>query len=245
MTSDTVTAAPLRCCCCCCGEVVCSCCGARSAAVSLTYFLKQSPMNLVVVWWWLIVQGGVVAWRQALLLPGQYSINTPPVISCRSSVTALLLAKNNINNNDPRLGRYVGINEFDEEYLKDDIDMEKDMARDLFEQLRSRGVDDAEPGLLSLHKFFEWDDMKEVLAKGFIDMNTMDTILSEAGVVRDALTFDQFYEVVDLVNQVQIALEDGSGSEGINDEYDTDGNEDDSEEDILSDPDFKAWLNKL
>jgi hypothetical protein len=107
------------------------------------------------------------------------------------------------------LQSYVPANSIDYEIDSKELDiMEKEMARELFDNLNN-GVGE----LLAVQTFLEWEDIKETLKKGFIDLETMKFIFFEAGVVGDSMSFDQFMEVVELVNQVSMALEDTAGFE--------------------------------
>jgi hypothetical protein len=103
------------------------------------------------------------------------------------------------------------INDFPDE---GDKALEMDMAQDLYDELRGDDI------LLSVEKFLAWDDIQDVLSRGFIDDETMTTIITEVGVSGGLMTFEQFYEMVDLVNQVSIALESPSGEDGMFDDLD-------------------------
>ena len=59
-----------------------------------------------------------------------------------------------------------------------------------------------------------------------IDRQTIDIILSEAGVTAGCLTFEQFVSVVELINQVSVALEETGG-------FDIDDSDIDFDDDIL------------
>mmetsp|Transcript_8705 Transcript_8705/g.12970 ORF Transcript_8705/g.12970 Transcript_8705/m.12970 type:complete len:186 (+) Transcript_8705:1229-1786(+) len=100
--------------------------------------------------------------------------------------------------------------------LEDDKELEKSMAEELYNGLKKSNQ------LLLVEEFLEWDDIKDVLSRGFVDGDTMQVIFSEAGVTNGVMTFDQFYEVVDLVNQVSMALEDSG-------DFLTDEDDDDEE----------------
>ena len=96
--------------------------------------------------------------------------------------------------------------------FEEDNELEKAMAQDLYNGLR--GNDSS----LSVESFLQWEDIKDVLGRGFIDADTMQIIFSEAGVHDGIMTFDQFFEVVELVNQVSLALEESGGMEEVDDD---------------------------
>ena len=90
------------------------------------------------------------------------------------------------------------------EELDEDALFEREMAQEMYDMLR--GEDEH----LSIDKFFEWDDIKDVIEMGVIDPETMALIIEAAqgkNPVRDTLTFEQWLEAVELVNQVQLTLE--------------------------------------
>ena len=84
-------------------------------------------------------------------------------------------------------------------------EMEIEMAAEAFDHLRG------DSPLLSVEVFLNWSEIKDVLDKGYIDMETIEIILLEVGVEHNvflrSMSFPQFVEVVDLVNQISIALE--------------------------------------
>ena len=90
------------------------------------------------------------------------------------------------------------------EELDEDALFEREMAQEMFDMLR--GEDEA----LSIDAFLEWDDIKDVIELGIIDPETMALIIEAVqgkNPVRDILTFEQWLEAVELVNQVQLTLE--------------------------------------
>lgn len=120
--------------------------------------------------------------------------------------------------------------EFDFSDIGNDKELEKTMATELYDELRG------EDTFLSINTFLEWDDIKDVLEQGLIDLDTIGIILKEAGVNQPWLTFDQFFEVVDLVNQVSIMFEgDGLGL-GDDDEDEDDKFEETFMEDLSNRP---------
>ncbi len=90
------------------------------------------------------------------------------------------------------------------EELDEDALFEREMAREMFDMLRGEDED------LSIDKFFEWDDIKDVIELGVIDPETMALIIEAVqgkNPVTDTLSFEQWLEAVELVNQVQLTLE--------------------------------------
>ena len=87
-----------------------------------------------------------------------------------------------------------------EEELGEDELFEREMAREMFDMLRGEGE------TLSVEEFLEWDDIKDVLEAGIIDADTMTLIVKSIG-VKDSMTFEQWLDTVELVNQVQLTLE--------------------------------------
>lgn len=102
----------------------------------------------------------------------------------------------------------------DFETMNSDNELEKKMARELYDELRAGQLG------LSIESFMKWEDIEDVLDNGIIDEETMEIIIDEVGVKNGILTFEQFYELVELVNQVSIALDD-------DEELLRDGNEND------------------
>lgn len=127
----------------------------------------------------------------------------------------------------------------------DNLQMEREMALELFDELR--GTNDR----LLYEDFVQWDDIQDVLEKG-LTLETIDVILKECRVgepqipieidgipmdldsingkaeVDKSLDFDQFFDVVDLINQICIALEEGGDFEDM--EMDMNVEEDDDED---------------
>ena len=91
------------------------------------------------------------------------------------------------------------------EEMDQDALFEREMAREMYDMLRG------EDKYLSLDKFFEWDDIKDIIDMGVIDPETMALIIEavqgKQSSIMDTLTFEQWLEAVDLVNQVQLTLE--------------------------------------
>ena len=77
-------------------------------------------------------------------------------------------------------------------------------AAETYEDLRGSDL------LLSKNKFRHWDDINEMFEEGILDEDTLDVLFSEVGVIEDGLTFQNFLEVVELVNQLAIMLNDGN-----------------------------------
>lgn len=115
--------------------------------------------------------------------------------------------RNDINSlippGDRPTGRYIPVTESDDLDLGQDEELEQDMAVELYNLLRGRDEG------LTLEKFLDWDDIKEVLERGFLDKESIGIIVSEVGVNSGIMDFKQFQEVVDLVNQLSTTLEAG------------------------------------
>jgi len=108
-------------------------------------------------------------------------------------------------------------NDADEEDRK----LELQMAREQYDTLRG----DSGP-LLRTSQFLSWDEIVDVLDSGIIDRETMEIILNESGVGGEFMTFEQYFEVVDLVNQVSLALEEEEEDEGEGHEGNVAGGDD-------------------
>ena len=89
----------------------------------------------------------------------------------------------------------------DFETMNSDNELEKKMARELYDELREGQLG------LSIESFLKWEDIEDVLNNGIIDEETMEIIIDEVGVKNGVLSFEQFYELVELVNQVSMALD--------------------------------------
>ena len=89
----------------------------------------------------------------------------------------------------------------DFETMNSDNELEKKMARDLYDELREGQLG------LSIESFLKWEDIEDVLNNGIIDEETMEIIIDEVGVKNGVLSFEQFYELDELVNQVSMALD--------------------------------------
>lgn len=137
---------------------------------------------------------------------------------------------------------YTGAGDFDLSDIDGDHELEQEMSLDLY---RSLCAPDEE--LLSVRNFLQWDDVLEVLERGSIDEDTIRLIFGEVGVTGSCshLTFEQFVETVDLINQVEAACE-GSGLLEEEDFEEGEGEEDVEEEEGIDaadgqDPDY-SWL---
>ena len=115
---------------------------------------------------------------------------------------------NELGISDPKgKGREEKLYNFDtaREEMDEDALFEREMAREMYDMLRG------EDNYLSLDKFFEWDDIKDVIDMGVIDPETMALIIEavqgKQSSIMDTLTFEQWLEAVELVNQVQLTLE--------------------------------------
>jgi hypothetical protein len=103
---------------------------------------------------------------------------------------------------------------------EEDRKLELQMAREQYDTLRGDGP------LLRTSQFLSWDEIVDVLDSGIIDRETMEIILNESGVGGEFMTFEQYFEVVDLVNQVSLALEEEEEDEGEGHEGNVAGGDD-------------------
>ena len=71
------------------------------------------------------------------------------------------------------------------EETEEDIQLEKEMARELFDELRA-----SKPSL-PLADFMAWEDIVDVMSTGVIDDETMKVIIEEVGIKDDMITFEQ------------------------------------------------------
>ena len=100
---------------------------------------------------------------------------------------------------------------------------------------------------VSVQAFLEWEDIKEVMSRGYIDKETIGIIMKEVGIKSGFLDFAQFKEMVDMVNHVNAALEQNE-LEGLDD--DADDEEGEGEADSFfppgddDDDDTMKWLDK-
>jgi hypothetical protein len=109
------------------------------------------------------------------------------------------------------------------------------MAKEIFDELK--GIDE----YVSLKKFVEWDDVIDVMNRGYIDLETIKFIFIESGVSNEMLNFEQFFEVVDLLNQVSVAIEDAQNDV----EVDYDHNQNVLNIDVEDDPVERSVSNAL
>lgn len=89
-----------------------------------------------------------------------------------------------------------------DEEMRADKELEVKMAKQTYELLR-----DSSEISLSKNSFKKWEDISDLLGSGAFDDETLEIIYKECGVVGDSITFDQFLEIVDLVNQVAAVLD--------------------------------------
>ena len=95
-------------------------------------------------------------------------------------------------------------------YEEEEEEEEEEEAEEmLVEQMALEQYDNlrGEDSQLEVSTFLAWEDILDVLDNGVIDAETMDVILSECGVTGPLMSFDQFKEAVDLVNQVTLSIE--------------------------------------
>ena len=131
----------------------------------------------------------------------------------------------------------------------DDTEIEDAMALETFMELSYN------TNSLSVQAFMDWEDIQDVLARGFVDQETIKIVLKEVGVKSGFMNFVQFKDTVELVNQVNAALEHNS----LDDEDDRDvlknavDGEDESWKDETAEADdddstvrwIEAQLNKM
>lgn len=125
---------------------------------------------------------------------------------------------------------YKGAGDFDLSDIDGDRELEEQMSLDLYRSLRAQDEE-----LLSVCNFLQWDDVLEVLERGSIDEDTIRLIFEEVGITDSHLTFEQFVEAVDLINQVEAACE---GSDLLED---ADFEEEEGDAVDGQDPDY-SWL---
>jgi len=132
---------------------------------------------------------------------------------------------------------YKGAGDFDLSDIDGDHELEQQMSLDLYRSLRAQDEE-----LLSVRNFLQWDDVLEVLERGSIDEDTIRLIFGEVGITDSHLTFEQFVEAVDLINQVEAACE---GSNLLED-LDFEEEEGEEEGDAVDgqDPDY-SWLRDV
>lgn len=92
------------------------------------------------------------------------------------------------------------IEEVDEEVQRD-LELENKLALDQYNALKG------DSALLLTSTFLRWDEILDVLEYGVLDVETIDDILVECDVKQGFMTFEQFKEVVTLINDAQLALE--------------------------------------
>lgn len=127
------------------------------------------------------------------------------------SITRMFYLQSSIGQKNPIYAKDIDIYE-NEELLSedDDSEIEDAMALETFLELSFN------TGSLSEQAFLEWEDIQEVLCRGFVDRETMMIIMKEVGIKGGFMNFIQFKDVVELVNQVSTTLEQNS----LNDEDD-------------------------
>ena len=119
--------------------------------------------------------------------------------------------------------------------LEEENALEKSMARELYDELRV-----GKPGL-PVEDFMKWEDIVDVMETGVIDGETMEIIIDEVGVKDGIISFDQFFELVALVNEVTITFE--NGAQFLDD--DTSLEEEESVEDENSEATYKWILDAM
>lgn len=127
-----------------------------------------------------------------------------------------------------------------EEVIADLDDTENDLALETFKELALHS------NSVSVQAFMEWEDIKDVMSRGFIDQETLGIIMKELGIKSGFMDFAQFKELVEMVNHVNAALEQND-LDGIDDaEYDDEAEEEGSffPPDQDEDDDTMKWLEK-
>ena len=81
------------------------------------------------------------------------------------------------------------------------MELENKLALDQYNALKG------DSALLLTSTFLRWDEILDVLEYGVLDVETIDDILVECDVKQGFMTFEQFKEVVTLINDAQLALE--------------------------------------
>ncbi|KAJ1412012.1 hypothetical protein B484DRAFT_455476 [Ochromonadaceae sp. CCMP2298] len=122
----------------------------------------------------------------------------------------------------PLFSEYTGADDFEFPTEMESVAMELEMAQAQFDELRGGNA------FLPLESFMQWEDITEVLARGTVDLAIVQEILVEVGMQGERLSFEQFFEAVDLVNQMTLALETGD---------DMFGDEEDDDDDFGDGPD--------
>lgn len=151
---------------------------------------------------------------QGFILPHFLSCRHSPRQNCISPprIQALTLqSSNDLKRSEPEPKPLD--NDFDA-HIGEDAELVRQLAWDQFNELK-----DTKGDLLSIEKFVAWEDIQDVLDGGNVDRETLDIIFKECNVVGGYMNFDQWLEVVDLVNQVTLALDDsdqGTDSDASN-----------------------------
>ncbi len=83
------------------------------------------------------------------------------------------------NSDPPPVSKPKEFDVYENEILFTDLkDTEEELALETFNELSLH------TNSLSIQAFLEWEDIKDVLAKGFIDKETMDIIFKEVGMTQ-------------------------------------------------------------
>ena len=77
----------------------------------------------------------------------------------------------------------------DFETMNTDNELQKKMARELYDELRAGQLG------LSIESFLKWEDIEDVLNNGIIDEETMEIIIDEVCVMNSILSFEQCHEL--------------------------------------------------
>jgi hypothetical protein len=82
------------------------------------------------------------------------------------------------------------------------------MTKDLFDTLKGNKK------TVSVATFLAWDDVQDMVKEGVLDNDTIDILLEEVGVNKNRkgdLTYQQFSDLVRLLDETAEALGDGEG----------------------------------
>ena len=96
----------------------------------------------------------------------------------------------------------------------DDYELKMSMAQEQYDDLCDG------KGYLTKDDFVNWDEVIDYFNDGSIDLTTLDFIFQEVGIFSEVITFPQFVELVDIINQVAAALSGESYDDEDEDEGD-------------------------
>lgn len=197
------------------------------------YFIFNTQSILIIVKLTMI-RAVLISLLVILLSPSAWGYS----VNFRSSLHRLNLNVQKMNSPTLLLCK-KGIDIYEnEEILVDLDDTANDLALETFKELSLQSDS------VSVQAFIEWEDIQEVMARGFIDKETLGIILKELGIKSGFMDFAQFKEAVDMVNHVNAALEQNAemGEDDADLEDDESffppGEEDDEDDETMK------WLEK-